>query len=320
MCFPPYCEPARRVFGCVGLRKGAAGVLAANAFYGLALVVVHALLLGEYKKGGSTQSTKGISSHWLLQLVDLDIGWSHRLLGFPDYNCLVCGMIYGILVLVLSSYMCHAVLKEHTGNIPGTARWFVAWMNLEIILYVGIVLAKLPKLCKVQKAYLLALNMNCDLLRYMYLQRVVIFLVSASLGIWIFGSFAYWVTFGDAAIDQPHFAEIPEDDNDGPRKSGYQRRFLRTPGNRTSVSPNSVSMTAPARSTVSMPRPAGQPGLQRSVHSMQAMRGGMSMVGPPRAAHSMSFVPRQSSSMVTSTTDHSQAETRSLIRPPVAVH
>ncbi|OLQ07127.1 hypothetical protein AK812_SmicGene9481 [Symbiodinium microadriaticum] len=51
MCFPPICHPATHVLGCFGLRQGAGGVLVLNALYGLALVIVHALLLGEIDKG-----------------------------------------------------------------------------------------------------------------------------------------------------------------------------------------------------------------------------------------------------------------------------
>ena len=79
MCFPPLCSGLRRrqygasiwveatrprmpgllasfqgrfgeVLGCLGLKQGANGVLVLNSLYGLCLVIVHALLLGEVDK------------------------------------------------------------------------------------------------------------------------------------------------------------------------------------------------------------------------------------------------------------------------------
>lgn len=39
-------------------------------------------------------------------------------------------------------------------------------MNLEIVVFVGIALAKLPKLCKIQQQYMPKLAMDCELLRF----------------------------------------------------------------------------------------------------------------------------------------------------------
>jgi len=39
-----------------------------------------------------------------------------------------------------------------------------------------------------------------------------------------------------------------------------------------------------------------------------------------RTSYNIGSMPRASSSMVTSTTDHSQAETQALIKPPIAIY
>ena len=48
--------------GCLGLKQGANGVLVLNSLYGLCLVIVHALLLGEVDKEPSRPMHRGMSS------------------------------------------------------------------------------------------------------------------------------------------------------------------------------------------------------------------------------------------------------------------
>ncbi|CAK0828819.1 unnamed protein product [Prorocentrum cordatum] len=50
MCFPPFCQPAKHFLGCLGLRQGAAVVLILDALYGLSLVVLHGMLLGQVQE------------------------------------------------------------------------------------------------------------------------------------------------------------------------------------------------------------------------------------------------------------------------------
>eukprot|EP00928_Gymnodinium_smaydae_P071980 TRINITY_DN55438_c0_g1_i1.p1 TRINITY_DN55438_c0_g1~~TRINITY_DN55438_c0_g1_i1.p1 ORF type:complete len:359 (+),score=53.23 TRINITY_DN55438_c0_g1_i1:156-1232(+) len=357
MCFPPFCEPARRFLGNFSLRKGAAVVLVANLLYGLTLVVIHAILLGDMYEPGYTTgevthsssagglrgaerrlsqpvdpyasrlgdpettpappSNSGKQHRWMLQLLDLDIGWGHELLGFDDYSCLMSGLIYGVVIVLASAYMFHAVLFGGQ-NLPLTSRWFVAFLNLEIVLYIGLMLAKLPKLCRIQATHLPKLEMDCELLRFLYVERAAVGLILAGLGIWVFSSLAYFLAFGFQAIDRPEYAEHLEihDFHHGDAGPGAYSTSNRQGPPMMSVKPPAQSMRSQhssfAPQTQSFARHP-HPGTQ----SAMAARGStLAVPGPQRTSYN---IPRASSSMVTTATSRSQAESHPLIKPPVAV-
>merc|ERR1711957_331283 len=69
-------------------------------------------------------------------------------------------------------------------------------------------LAKLPKLCDILDDHLLALNMDCKVLKFMYMQRAFVILVVGGFCSWIFSSLAYFLSFGNAAMDKPEFADM----------------------------------------------------------------------------------------------------------------
>jgi hypothetical protein len=290
--------------------------------------------------GGNTASSTAPPSHasWFLQLVDLDIGWGHELLGFDDYSCLLSGLIYGIMVVCLCMFMLNSV---HSGGarLPTTSRWFVAFMNLEIVLFVGIALAKLPKLCKIQQEFLPNLEMDCELLRFLYVQRIFIMTMIAGFGCWVFSSLAYFLAFGFQAIDRPEYADhleiheahaqamqagqqgdgfatIPED-HPAMASLGHQQRAAGSmaPGSRMSLAP--PSMTG-GRSFAR--RPVGEPVQVGSRASMAAGRPGTGSMLPGQNAPRTSYnIPRASSSQVTSASSRSQAETQPFIKQPIAV-
>lgn len=268
----------------------------------------------------------GEDNKWLLQLADLDIGWGHKLLGFSDYTCLFFGLLYGIVIVVATGYMFYTVL--HGGiSLPITARWFVAFMNLEIVLYLLVVLCKMPKLCSIQNGFLPRLEMDCDLLRFLYLQRVALYTLLASVCCWVFSSLAYFLAFGFQVIDHPGYADQLEDHSNamlsqGPQTSnsvapsaGFTPHSLRSqarPGTQGSLAANrgggpvgNAFRVGPSASF------AGGPGSRPPSSMSMAPRGGASQ--SQRTSYN---IPRASSSMVTSTTSHSHA---ALIKPPVAI-
>mmetsp|Transcript_17800 Transcript_17800/g.41497 ORF Transcript_17800/g.41497 Transcript_17800/m.41497 type:complete len:299 (+) Transcript_17800:167-1063(+) len=224
MCTPPFCEPARHVFGCLTLRTGAAGVLVLNLIYGLTLIVLHAMLLGLSSGEATTPApaapapTAAPSSSsrrltaaaapapsgydsWLLSLLDMELAWAHRLLGMDDHTCITLGLLYGIAVFGLAAGALYLILT-HATQAHRIARWYVAWLHVQIIAYVGVVLAKLPSLCEMQEEYWPHLYMDCDVLRFLYLERVFIRVFLASVCTWIFASFSYHLSDSNPVVDQ----------------------------------------------------------------------------------------------------------------------
>lgn len=375
MCFPPFCEPAHHVLGCISLRHGAAGALLLNAVYGLCLVVIHALLLGEGHElpadsdepsaegsgvkevehpeypGERRLASEGseVAKHdWFLEMLDLDIGWGHNLLGFDDFTCLLSGLCYGVIVVLLSAYMLHAVMASHQ-QLAISSRWYVAFLHLEMVLYIGLVIVKMAKLCRLQEEFYPGLQMDCPVLRYVYAQRAIIFLILAALCCWVFSSLSYFQAYGYEALNNPAAAQMldmqvardlmpqaPEALASRPRaiagsapqlqlQRGHAQPFAAA-GTLSGFPPVSRGNAAfldnspPAHNSrhiqvASMAPIAehmnGHPG-RGAMHSMHSMN----MAG----AHpsTMAF-PRNTSSR-TSTTDSSNEEKRLLIRPPVVIH
>lgn len=338
MCFPPICHPATHVLGCFGLRQGASGVLVLNALYGLCLVIVHALLLGEVDKEpvpprhGSLRGMRGMPEGmerghmegtmphegpaivpdngvgWLVQLLDLDIGWGHRLFGFDDQSDLIAGLIYGVFIIVVCAYTFHQINSVRMGgeclNLATASRWFVAFMNLELLLYVGLVLVKLPILCKMQAEFMPNLTMECQVQRFMFLQRVVCNLVAASLGIWVFSSYSFSLTFGNVSMDQPEFADQLE-----MRDAAFTGKMpdlgpapLGSMGRQSFAPP-------PYQTRQSLAPPPSAP---RSLNAAP----GRSQVGG-RTSYHIGNMARAGSSMVSSTSG--DPETQALIKPPLHV-
>jgi hypothetical protein len=315
--------------------------LVLNAIYGLSLVVIHALLLGdassmqgerasassdegsEYRSSeygqdrrvqdfGSTAARDAPTSHhasWLLQLVDLDIGWGHELLGFDDYNCLLSGLLYGIIVVCLCAYMFNAVM---TGGptLPTTSRWFVAFMNLEIVLFVALALAKLPKACRIQEEFLPKLEMECSLFRFLYVQRVAVMALVAGFGCWVFSSLAYFLSFGFQAIDRPEYAQHLEmhEAHAQAAQHGVDPSFAPVPAHHLAA----ASMAGTSKMLASFDRrPVGE-AIHVGPNSM-----GTGSRPPMRTSYN---IPRASTSQASTTTSDSRTlEYHPLIKQPVAL-
>mmetsp|Transcript_109581 Transcript_109581/g.349579 ORF Transcript_109581/g.349579 Transcript_109581/m.349579 type:complete len:274 (-) Transcript_109581:237-1058(-) len=226
LCAPPICQPATHFLGCFSLRIGATVALSLDFFYGLALVILHALLLGsvheprserQHEVGetreasfvtGSIEDADRQKTGWALQYADLDFGFGHQLLGLPDQVNMVAGLIYGVVVILVTSYMLQPLFASgDRGRVPSTARFFTNFIHLQLFLYIFIALVKLPKLCSpIQKVYLTHLYMECHVLWFVYIKDVVVIVVLASFSIWMFSSFSFVLTFGHNA----HQAVRPE--------------------------------------------------------------------------------------------------------------
>mmetsp|Transcript_66842 Transcript_66842/g.196216 ORF Transcript_66842/g.196216 Transcript_66842/m.196216 type:complete len:363 (+) Transcript_66842:112-1200(+) len=361
MCFPPFCKPAQHVLGCFGLRQGATGVLFLNAFYGLAMVVLHGILLGEISEGtarenlggggGGAEAEEGPAAleegfeeeaerrleelaeqatGWMTQVMDLDIGWGHQILGFDDQTNMISGLIYGVVILLVSLYMLHAM---HWGpsadTFPTISRWFVAFLNLQVVLFAGLVLVKMPKLCRIQRAYLTHLDMECEVLRFLFVQRAAIMLIAASLCVWVFSSFSFVLTFGDTGhltVDRPEYSQQVEAFD-----------WQRTQGAAGAPPPGSMPGPGAGGSRAPVSQHPGDNAWRRSMVGgatavrNQSMAGGRSAAAPSRSpagmtrmpidpgpvrgpSYNVGRMPRASSSMTTG-----YSETQALLKPPVAV-
>ncbi|CAK0896334.1 unnamed protein product [Prorocentrum cordatum] len=167
----------------------------------------------ETKKERLVPSASDTQPHetWHLQLVDFEIGWGHRLLGFSDHVNLVSGLIYGGIIISVCAVMLFclglkASSEETGGTFPHAARWFVFFLNLQLFLYVMLVFTKMPKLCYIQKYYYPQLDYNCTLLRYLQVEHALMVIGIFSFAIWTFSSYAYVLTFGDSSkADKPDF-------------------------------------------------------------------------------------------------------------------
>lgn len=214
-------------------------MLVFNSMYGLCMMVLHALSLGggllvaqkgsedtsesrsedtsesRRRRGGNIDDRRlagdivlpdDASHEWLLQLIELDLGWVHTPLGFDDGTCLIGGLVYGLVIFCLSGYMFHAV-RSGGSNLPMTSRCFVAFMNLEISIFICLALTKLPHLCEIQAKFYPKLHMECPVLRFTFLQHVTSMTLLAGFGCWIFSSFSYFLAFGFQEIDRPEYAD-----------------------------------------------------------------------------------------------------------------
>lgn len=311
-------------------------MLILNGMYGLSMVVTHSLLLGDVDKeittttvdptqaagmGGDLEDltgdkVSGTDHHWFLELLDLDIGFSHNLLGFDDFSCLLCGLLYGILIVALCGLMLNMMYMKGP-QLPNACRMFMAFINLEIVIYVAIVICKLPKLCKMQDEFLPRLGMDCPVLRFLYLQRVVVFLTVAGLSCWTFSSLAYVLTFGNQVIDHPNFAHAVEMQHDAYSTGGPpgQTPGPGFPGSGYAGGARSYAQS-PARSYANYSQ---RPPVGSAVSAAGRYPPASRLANAAQTSYSIpNHMPRSGSSMVSTTTSHSQ-ERQGLLHPSYAV-
>jgi hypothetical protein len=135
----------------------------------------------------------------MLELQDLELAWGHELLGTTDSTCLSAGLLYGIVVILLSIGMLYMVATGHALT-SKYAHWFVAIFHIEIILFVLVFIAKMPKLCQAQKLYWPKLAMECEVLMFTHFERSLVLIAIGSLCTWIFSSFAFFLQQGSGGV------------------------------------------------------------------------------------------------------------------------
>lgn len=208
MCIPPFCEPARGFLGCFSLRTGAAVALVLDFCYGLVLVILHALLIGEAN-----------DAHWFLQYMDMGLSWGHNLLGFDDSPCLLGGLLYGVLVIVSCVIAVNSLCgPKRPATSSNSLRWYLVTAHVQLVIYVAVSLAKYPALCKLQFTYYSHLGTDCDAMRFAFVERVVHNSCLGAACLWVLGSYAFFTSKGVA--DDEVEEEDPYSDEDGLRSSG----------------------------------------------------------------------------------------------------
>lgn len=359
MCTPPFCEPVTHCFGCVSLKTGATAILVLDAFYGLVLVIVHALLLGEVGelemlvvatttagsqgagysgdsssspalRGGASSSSASFLTNWYLQMLDLDIALAHNLLGFSDYWCLLAGLTYGILVLLICAYTLHAVIHGGPATHAAT-RWFVAFAHFQLAAYCALALVKVGKVCSDQAKFLPMLAMSCQVLRYQYLEQCAVRLVLGSLCCWVFASYAYLLSHGgipEAPKDPTRAYSLVQGGGQmSVRNVAPQMAQMAAPGpsfQRSMQAPSSSMSTGSYQPRGMMPE-NGFPSSMRYAPTSVAPMGAPPQGGAYHSgsyAHRPSFsasMPRATSSMVTTTGDPSEMQSL-ILKGPIAAH
>jgi hypothetical protein len=121
------------------------------------------------------------------------------------------GLLFGIVVISFSVFVLHAVLTAPR-SASVISRWFMMFLHLELILYIALVVVKLPLLCKIKDNFLLLMKEDCDVLRYMYAERAISRLIIGSLCCWVFSSYAYLLAWGDPTIDDPNLDIVDSQD------------------------------------------------------------------------------------------------------------
>jgi len=279
MCTPPYCHPARHVFGCFTLRQGATAVLSLNLLYGLLLVLVHSALLAETPASTEEKRTTRGYDNWFFQLCDLDLSFGHEMLGLDDSSCLMFGMMYGVVLTLLSGGMLFYVTSKHRDT-ASAAKWFVAFLHIELVVYIGVIIAKLPKLCEMQHDYMPHLAMQCEVLKYSFLERGLLRLVFAGVCTWVFSSFWF-------ILSQHSSGQAPTNE--------HEMRFSQTPKLMRSSSELSTpqamyhpNRTAGAPGTVGVVRnafPRNSTSIASSASAMSRVSESQPLIKPPLAVH-----------------------------------
>jgi len=308
-------------------------IVLVDAMYGLMLVVVHALLLGErgsYTTGSAYEAGRGLQAPgapynqepqeptrhddaWFLQLLDLDYAWAHGIMGMGDFLLNILGLLYGIAIILVCSFMLHAVLTS-SRTTAVVSRWFMMFLHLELALYVVLVVVKMPMLCKIKDHFLVLLDENCSVLRFMFFERAMVRVVIGSLFCWIFSSFAYLLAWGDAAVDDA--GHVPDDfDQERPYRPSPSQRYATA----LSPSPQTFDRVSAVGEPVAVQSPSAYE--PRWLNSTGKFGGSSSFAAQSqRYGGSQYVMPRASSSMQSNATTASQQERQMLIKPPIVIH
>jgi hypothetical protein len=214
------------------------------------------------------------------------------------------------------------------------------FLHLELILYVALVIIKLPSLCSHKMSnFLNLMQEDCSVLRCMYAERAISRIIIGSLCCWVFSSFAYLLAWGDPAVDDPQIEMQSNASNQDMRLQAFREGRVPTAGAVVASSASPALSNYPPRGLASFkedpyaPRYVGDAvsvsskyepqyaGTSKSFHGAgSSFHGGGSFVGTSgRYPASQYVMPRASSSMQSQQSE-ATAERQMLIKPPIVIH
>jgi hypothetical protein len=113
-----------------------------------------------------------------------------------------------MFIFAFSGFVLHAVFTApRTAAV--TARWFMVFLHIELLLYIALIIIKLPLLCTIKNHFLQLMKEDCNVLRFMFLERGVVRVCVGSLACWVFSSYAYLLAWGDPVVYDPTLQADP---------------------------------------------------------------------------------------------------------------
>jgi len=170
---------------CLPLRPGCGLIIVVDALYGLAVLVVHAILLATMHDRADWVP-EGFD--WLLQQADLDLGTFHhtQMSGYSEFVLLLLGLFYGVVVTASSLFAFRAVL------VPGASFFLQSYLMIgwfQLVVFAISSLGKGSRLCKIRERCFPDLEADCDAMYWLYYQRVWFGVFLALFMLWTLGSY-----------------------------------------------------------------------------------------------------------------------------------
>jgi len=128
-----------------------------NAFYGLILTVLHALMLGDHTNGW-----------WVLQLLDLDISFGHGMGRFTETASLILGIFYGAIILVWSLVTLSASIQDQR-----CLQYAMPLGYFQLVILFILCLCKSFYICSWEERYYPMFESSCGPLVYGYILRSI---------------------------------------------------------------------------------------------------------------------------------------------------
>jgi hypothetical protein len=205
------------------------------------------------------------------------------------------------------------------------------FMHLELILYVALMIVKMPLLCKAKEHFLTLMDEDCSVLRWMYAERAMSRIVLGALCCWVFSSFAYLLAWGDAAVDDVSLDDI---DQDRRYRTPYRNRVSPVVGPPSRLPIVEEVVRPGTRSSFDRVLPVGDPVVIRSSadiydrprYASESFRGvpvaGSGSFSAAQYAPQDRYAPQYSMPRASSSiqSNISAAERQMLIKPPVVIH
>jgi hypothetical protein len=244
------CPPLPKCCGCIGLREGTLAIVWVAILFGMALVVIHALI-----QDMSVPSPARLG--WVVQLMDLDFSFRHMHLSVPgaaaapqslvDESGFLAGILYGTVVVMWSMVVLYGVLTYR----PAAVRGGIALLALMAIMQALVFAKKVQVVCDLQPLVFPELP-KCPVLKVTYVERTFASILIMMYGATIIHSYASelddleWDEDSFAYKDDPYSRAAPRPYDSPSRKQG-STKSVRPP---ISVGPlppaSNVSSTAPS--------------------------------------------------------------------------